>query len=93
MTAHFVDNVDCMGRSVQCWREFLDDIDGYTVIGIGDTKEAAEYDARWKQDKRNAVLQLSDKGRIRHIMEKDNILSSDMETMLRILGKHFIESD
>lgn len=82
------------------WSEWLDDIEGGMVCGQGTTAEQAEEDAQRKLEARNAILGLSPKARLLHIVTKTpekNCVGTmnvvDMEVAIRMIAKIILKDE
>jgi hypothetical protein len=81
------------------WSEWLDDIEGGMVCGQGTTAEQAEEDAQRKLEARNAILNLSPRDRLVHLLNKENSLASntlchdDMDVAIRMIAKIILKDE
>jgi len=94
MSADYKTHYDCMDNESGGWEEWVRDSENGLVCGQGATAEQAEEDAQRKLHARNAILSLSPKARLLHIVTKqrdDNCTNSmnvtEMEVAIRMIAK------
>lgn len=85
---HFVNGEDCMGNSEKYWQKTLICLDGTYVTGTGDTSVEAENRAELNRIKHEEFLLKSSIEQLRCLInQKDDLLSTDMNRAIKLIGK------
>lgn len=90
--AHLVDTEGSQGETQRYWRQFVEDSEGRTIIGVGATAEEAEANAAKNLADREAFLAQTPQAQLREIVSKrDDLLSSEASRAIKLLAEIVLE--
>lgn len=90
--AHLVDTEGSQGERQRYWRQFVEDSEGRTIIGIGATQEQAEAAAAKNLADREAFLAQTPQAQLREIVSKsDDLLSSEASRAIKLMAGIVLE--